>query len=296
LNYRAGWGYMLLTNFLPHASGGSPGGGNGIFTLHVLATNKTGQIMELGTKTIIVDNAHASKPFGTIDTPGQGATVAGNAYVNFGWALTQNPNCIASNGSTINVYVDGLAMGHPVYNQSRSDIASLFPGLCNTNGAVGFFYIDTTTLANGVHTISWAATDNAGHSDGLGSRYFTVANAGGVNGLGPDEAIEPAPRDALLLRRNREEPKTLGAGADGVYEVETEELGLIELHLGAAGGHSIAGGQSGPLPVGSTLQGGVFYWHAALGFLGDYPLVFERPDGSSVRVQLRVVPKGSPIQ
>jgi hypothetical protein len=71
---------------------------------------------------------------------------------------------------------------------------------------------------------------------------------------------------------------------------------LIELHLGAAGGHSIAGGQSGPLPVGSTLQGGVFYWHAALGFLGDYPLVFERPDGSSVRVQLRVVPKGSPIQ
>jgi hypothetical protein len=53
----------------------------------------------------------------------------------------------------------------------------------------------------------------------------------------------------------------------------------------------LVGGRNAPLPVGSTLQGGVFYWHAALGFLGEYPLVFERPDGSQIRVRVNVRPK-----
>ena len=58
----------------------------------------------------------------------------------------------------------------------RTDIQSLFPGFNNTNGAGGSFAIDTTTLANGVHTIAWVATDNAARADGLGSRYFSVLN------------------------------------------------------------------------------------------------------------------------
>ena len=176
LNYRGGWGYMLLTNFLPNA-GGAAGAGNGTYNLHVLAVNKSGATTDLGTRAITADNAHASKPFGTIDTPSQGGTVSGNAFVNFGWALTQNPNAIPTDGSSISVVVDGITLGHPSYNQFRSDIAALFPGLANSNGAVGFFYIDTTMLANGLHTISWVVTDNAGHTDGIGSRYFTVFNS-----------------------------------------------------------------------------------------------------------------------
>jgi hypothetical protein len=80
------------------------------------------------------------------------------------------------NGSTISVYIDNVAVGHPVYNNPRSDIEALFPGLNNTDGAVGYFYIDTTKYANGVHTISWIVTDNAGHASGIGSRFFTVQN------------------------------------------------------------------------------------------------------------------------
>jgi uncharacterized repeat protein (TIGR01451 family) len=271
-SYRAGWGYMLLTNFLPH-SGGAAGPGNGTYSLHAIAVNKAGQSFDLGTRTITVDNADAAKPFGTIDTPAQGGTVSGNAFVNFGWALTQNPHCIPTDGSTLTVIVDGVTLGHPVYNQARSDIQNFFPGLCNTNGAIGFFYIDTTQLANGVHTISWVAYDNVGHGDGLGSRYFTVSNTGGANAPAVDEPIEPAP----------EGPTPSAA--------EIEELGLLELHLGAATGHMLVGGQITPLPVGSTLKGGVFYWQAGLGFLGNYQLVFERPDGSEVRVRVNVRPK-----
>jgi hypothetical protein len=189
LNYRAGWGYLLLTNLLPN-SGGSPGPGNGTYKLHAIAVNKAGQTFDLGTRSITLDNAHASKPFGTIDTPGQGDTISGNAYVNFGWAVTQNPYCIPVDGSTITVYIDSLPAGHPTYNQFRGDIAATFPGLCNTSGAVGFFYIDTTKLSNGVHTISWVVYDNQGRGDGIGSRYFTVQNAG----MGNEPAAEELPR------------------------------------------------------------------------------------------------------
>jgi uncharacterized repeat protein (TIGR01451 family) len=271
-SFRGGWGYMLLTNFLPH-SGGAAGPGNGTYNLHALAVNKAGLTFDLGTRTITVDNADAAKPFGTIDTPAQGGAVSGNAFVNFGWALTQNPHCIPTDGSTLTVIVDGVTMGHPTYNQARSDIQNFFPGLCNTNGAVGFFYIDTTQLANGVHTISWVAYDNVGHGDGLGSRYFTVSNTGGGNAPAVDEPIEPAPDSPTLS------------------SADIEELGLLELHLGAVHGHSLVDGQIAPLPVGSTLKGGVFYWQAALGFLGNYQLLFERPDGSEVRVQVHVRPK-----
>ena len=40
----------------------------------------------------------------------------------------------------------------------------------------GYFQINTTLLANGVHTIFWVVSDNYGRMDGIGSRYFTVLN------------------------------------------------------------------------------------------------------------------------
>jgi hypothetical protein len=52
----------------------------------------------------------------------------------------------------------------------------VFPDSANSNGTVGFFYIDTTKLANGVHTISRVVYDNQGRGDGIGSRYFTLEN------------------------------------------------------------------------------------------------------------------------
>ena len=64
---RAGWGFMVLTNMLPSQ-------GNGVFVFHAYATDRDGHIQLLGTRTLTCDNAHATTPFGTIDTPGQGDT------------------------------------------------------------------------------------------------------------------------------------------------------------------------------------------------------------------------------
>jgi hypothetical protein len=287
-SYRGGWGYMLLTNFLPN-----PGGplGNGTYRLHAIAVNKAGNQLDLGTRIITVDNAHASKPFGTIDTPDQGGTASGNAFVNFGWALTQNPYLIPLDGSTITVLVDGVALGHPAYNQYRADIANDFPGLANSNGAVGFFYIDTTTLANGMHTISWVVYDNAGRGDGIGSRYFNVLNSG-LGGTAAPAESEPAvsTEGANRTPHVNQQLAPLVMDNNGTVSLEVAELSHIELPLGARSVYLLVGDQRTALPIGSTLQNGVFYWQLGPGFLGDYPMVFERPDGTELRVRIRVRP------
>lgn len=166
---RAGWGLSVLTNFLPAQ-------GNGSYTLHAYAHDDDGNVTLLGTKRIAVDNAHSVKPFGTLDTPAQGGTASGAGYLVWGWALTPQPAMIPIDGSTIGVYVDGVPLGRPVYNLQRADIVAAFPGYANTNGAVGYFVLDTTRLANGIHTIGWLVTDNGGHAEGIGSRFFWVQN------------------------------------------------------------------------------------------------------------------------
>jgi hypothetical protein len=168
-NTRAGWGYMMLTNFLPN-------GGNGTYVLHAIAFDNTGQSTTLGMKTIYCDNANATKPFGAIDTPKQGGTVSGRHYRIQGWTLTPPPNKIPEDGSTIRVKIDGKDIGHANYNIYRSDIAALFPGYNNSEGALAYLDFDTTTYSNGVHTLEWIVTDNAGNIDGVGSRYFTIEN------------------------------------------------------------------------------------------------------------------------
>jgi uncharacterized repeat protein (TIGR01451 family) len=273
-NYRGGWGYQMLTNFLPNAAGSGPSG-NGVYKLHAIAHNKAGVSADLGAKTITVDNGHATLPFGTIDTPSQGGTASGSAYVNFAWALTPNPNKIPIDGSTITAVIDGQPVGHPVYNNFRSDIATLFPGYMNSGGAVGYYYLDTTKLSNGVHTISWNVFDNMNNGQGIGSRYFNVFNSGGPVAAPEEEAMEPAT-------------------IDPTRPVEIEELGRVELPLSAIGGYQLSNGRHVPLPIGSSLKRGVFYWQPGPGFLGNYTLVFERQDGTQAQVHVTIRPKTYP--
>jgi hypothetical protein len=275
---RAGWGYQLLTNFLPNS-------GNGTFKLHAIAYDAGGNTTELGTgKTIICTNASAAKPFGTIDTPGQGEAISGNNYINFGWALTPGANfMIPNNGSTITVVVDGVMLGNPAYNNFRSDISTLFPGYTNSQGAVGYFYLDTTKLTNGVHAVSWNVYDNAARGEGVGSRYFTVSNAGPVN----VPADEEPPPDSTQIQEMKLPPPDV----DGIYSVDVQELERIELRVGATSGYSLVNGATEALPVGSTLKRGVFYWQLGPGFLGAHHLVLSRPDGKQVEVQVRIHPK-----
>jgi len=268
LNNRAGWGYMLLTNFLPLQ-------GNATFTLHAIATDKEGHVVTLGTKTINCDNAHATKPFGTIDTPAQGGIASGNPYLNFGWVLTPMPKTVPKNGSTIEVYVDSVKVGNlgtppNVYDQRREDVAKAFPGLNNTDGAVGAYFLDATKYAAGVHTIFWIATDDEGKADGIGSRYFTIMAGVGAERKGdtyfwdtslrdrttgyidrreknfdlarrsvyPNDILNlPASFDPLNIKRGFDRVASVEAiktGDDRSYHVDIKEVELLKIYLDPA--------------------------------------------------------------
>ena len=250
--------------------------------------------MDLGARTILVDNTDATLPFGNIDTPGQGATVWGNAYVNFGWALTPMPGIISTDGTTITVNVDGVTVAHPSYNQFRNDIATLFPGFANTNGAIGFAYIDTTKFSNGLHTISWSVYDNKIRGNGVGSRFFSVLNVGTGNNAAPADQNPSAPREPAALAESGDSI----SGAAGLtprrikqVSIDVEEMDRIELPVGGTSGYVVANGEREPLPIGSTLQDGVFYWQLAPVFLGEYNMVFERPGARPTHLRVVVHPK-----
>ena len=111
-NYRAGWGYMLLTNFLPAQ-------GNGTYKLYAFATDKEGNQVLLGTKTITCDNAHAVKPFGTIDTPAQGGDAVGESVRQ----LRLGADAAAEDGAEGRIDDHGLCgqrqAGEPVHGAER---------------------------------------------------------------------------------------------------------------------------------------------------------------------------------
>jgi len=296
-NRRAGWGYMMLTNFLPN-------GGNGDFTLLAYGTDLTGHEVLLGTKAVFVDNASAVLPFGAIDTPPQGGTASGSGYYNFGWALTPQPNSIPTSGSTIWVWVDGYPLGNPSYNNYRGDIATLFPGYANAGGAVGFYILNTTAYVDGFHTIAWSVTDSAGNVDGIGSRYFTIQNAPGAPGAADAETVLAFDaisgmvedfRTGLFVRQgpNPDAPgetiypdaggsRRISLRAGDPLTVSWDEIGAPEDGEAADKpgdnrfvAYEIVGLQLRPLPVGSSFdaRAGVFRWMPGPGFYGEYKIV-----------------------
>lgn len=302
-NDTAGWGYMLLSHFLPN-------GGNGTTTLHAVAEDIEGNTATLGTVTFNCDNTGSVIPFGAIDTPSSGGIATGQYYPNFGWALTPQPNMILSDNYPIAVLVDGVKIGHSQYGLYRSDIADAFPGYQNSDGAVGLYYLDTTAYADGVHTISWVVRDNAGNEAGVGSRYFTIENSGDRsrelgNARRPrgKETAEMSnfPLDDVfgvgVVKGYREDAVPVGhyPGDDGTITIEIPELRRLEIHLPNNGAVTSVT----PPPIGSTLDAekGIFYWQPGPGFLGSHRLMFiiKKTGGEAVRKEITVFirPRGA---
>jgi hypothetical protein len=308
-NRRAGWGMQILTNMLPNTNG-QPGTGNGTYRIHVIAEDAAGNKTTLGVRTISCANAAAAKPFGTLDTPGHGSTVSG--YVpNWGWTLTPQPYAIPADASTVWVFIDGTSVGRPLYNLNRPDIAGLFPGYQNTNGPVGVYYLDTTQLSNGIHSIAWSVTDTGGRIEGLGSRLFTVNNL-------PVSAL--ARKTAPVIQRASVKSARMAA-SDSVYArtgydpftglsllsktndsfvISVRHMDRVELHLPfrgpEVGGCLVRGDGCSELPAGSTLdaEAGIFYWQLDPAFISSYEIRFSdgESDGGVIAVSVNVATAG----
>jgi hypothetical protein len=291
---RAGWGYLLLTNVLP-------GQGNGTYRLTVFADDAEGHTSLIGTRTFVADNAHATIPFGTFDTPAEGATISGTDYPVFGWALTPQPKTIPKDGSTVKLYIDSQLVGTLDYNHFRQDVFDTFSTLNNADGAVGFRVIDTTQLNDGMHTIGMLVTDDAGATAGIGSRFFSVQNNGASLAL--TAAIRDAIAEGARVDAGRRAASLQALRSVPTRVVRAGTLDRIALRLAdgldegaclsSVAGYDASSGELRPLPVGSTLDAGTgrFSWQPGPGFVGSYELVFVRTycDGTRERIPITLI-------
>ena len=261
---RAGWGYLMLTPMLPHVPNAQPFGGQGPLTLYIVATDSSANKTLLGRTfvpgpdfstptTFTMANDTIAKPFGAIDTPGQGQTIGG-IFNNFGWVITPDLNTVAdgtdilvpTNGSTMTVFIDGLPVSTVAYNQCRGtagnpvppgvycndDVSNIFgnptpvltPNAPRTSNPTKFRNLDAARAPIGAYTFNTNTLAN-----GLHTIAWSVTDSAGRNeGIGSrffnvlNGAPVAAVEDALLAAPS----KVLGAaatldvhapGTDGVW-------------------------------------------------------------------------------
>jgi hypothetical protein len=223
------------------------------------------------------------------------------------------------------VYIDGIGVGRPVYNNYRSDIATAFPGYANSNGAIGYYALNTTSLANGTHTIAWTVADNLGNTEGIGSRFFTVQNGSGAltaasvegstvaaaSAMGETvETVSEVPPDysAVHVKKAASDdptPRMVFPEWSGEIHIRTRETEQVEVRLASQfddseasyEGYVVMNGRMRPLPIGSTLDrtSGTFSWQPGPGFVGRYEFVFLRTGSNGIKtripVNVRIAPK-----
>jgi hypothetical protein len=305
-----------------------PNLGNGSFTFSFYASDPDGHTVLLGTRAVTCDNAHATRPFGAIDTPAPGEVVNGTTYDNFGWVLAPAPGLAAPpDGGTVTVFIDGVPHGSPRAWGPRDDLSKLFavktfPGIAR---AQGVFTLDLSGLSNGVHTIAWTVTDHLGASAGIGSRYFTVVNGAAVGSTTSSQksetrgtsvraswsepaapivsvAVNRAALDTGVIRVRRgyieDTPfRNVRPGPGDRTIIQAEELDRIEMRFGGTDGdytgYVRVGHDLVALPIGSQLDrsAGTFTWQPGAGFVGAYDLVFVRwnDSGPVARLEVRIV-------
>jgi hypothetical protein len=263
--------------------------------------------------------------FGWVLTPDANTTVDGPADI-----------LMPVNGSTIVVYIDGVSTALVAYNQCRGTVGNPVPAgaFCNDDvantfgnttpqatltarssnptrfrnleaarGAIGAYVMNTTSLSNGRHTIAWGVEDSAGRGEGIGSRFFSVAN-GAVVAARDESSLARAPAavidDAPMAGGgvwgrtgySRSAPwQQMRSDPQAVRHVRLPEMGRVEIWFqdAPATGHVVANGTLRDLPVGSALEGRRFTWAPGPGHFGTYRLVFLH-GGTRTDVDITIAP------
>jgi hypothetical protein len=108
-----------------------------------------------------------------IDTPGSNSSPFSGSAVFGGWAISDLASIVS-----VTVSVDGVPAGSGNYGVSRPDVCAAHPAAGCPN--VGWdMALDTTSLANGPHTLGVTATSSSGQSSTVSST-FNVSNSGPI--------------------------------------------------------------------------------------------------------------------
>jgi len=140
--------------------------------------------------TVFVGSAAAVMPSVFIDSPAPGATVSGVVTVE-GWAI-DNASTVGTAISSVQVLVDGTAVGTANYGVNRPDVCAAFPGRPGCPD-VGFTYsLNTAALTAGLHSITVTAKDSASPPDS-GSAKVTIIVGSGAAVIPTVHIDSPAP-------------------------------------------------------------------------------------------------------
>jgi uncharacterized protein (TIGR03437 family) len=144
--------------------------GNGTHILEARATETSGE-HATRSAAFTVSNSGAGNPIHiSIDVPnGNSNPFLGLAEFS-GWAFDQNTPL-----STVAISIDGVPFANAQYGLSRPDVCNGFPGVAACPNIGWSLQVDTTRLADGVHTIGVTATATSG-AYAVVSFVFTVAN------------------------------------------------------------------------------------------------------------------------
>ena len=143
-----------------------------MYTFIVKLMSVSGAEVELGRRTIRIDESSSLSPYGTIDIPEPGERISGDKYHILGWGKGKNKSQIAEVDLYIDsVYKKSMRLGFP-----RPDLSDIF--LRHSEKAVPGFVatICQNHLLNGYHTAFLIAEDSDGRKAVLGSRWFSRVN------------------------------------------------------------------------------------------------------------------------
>lgn len=147
-------------------SGAATAAGNNVFTVRV---TDSAQQSVTRTLAIIVAPADRLAPFGIVETPANGVSLA-LTLSGSGWALDN------VEVTRIEILVDGQKVADGVYGGSRPDVAAVWGTFPNARNAGFTFSFDTTRISNGSHTLSVRVLDAAENATILGQRTINIQN------------------------------------------------------------------------------------------------------------------------
>jgi Bacterial Ig domain len=113
--------------------------------------------------------ANLAAPLANVDSPTPSAVISGSNVTVAGWAFGNSPI------SAVNVSVDGTVQGTATLGVARPDVAAAFPQIAPANCGWNFS-LDTTSLANGAHTITFHVVDSSNSDILLPPLSVTVSN------------------------------------------------------------------------------------------------------------------------
>ena len=158
-----GWSFLLDTGLLA----------NGTHLLGVVATTADGRNATSSVSFSVANwvPAPSNNPIRIdIDTPSpQGGALAATAHLG-GWAIDTNAAI-----TSIQLAVDNVPYGAASYGSIRSDVCSAYPNVSGCPNVGWDFFLDTTLLTDGSHTLAVTATSAGGQSSTI-TASFTVDN------------------------------------------------------------------------------------------------------------------------